>query len=177
MRNDLDLLLETSKKNMKGCHPKLQEKVLSIIRDLYCLEGVRFAVHMGLRTREQQLALYAQGRESLASVNRRRKSAGYYPISAAANKSRVTGVRFSWHNTGLAVDIVEDGDPNKAGIQWSWRSIKSYLKIGQYAKKYGLEWGGFWKSFKDYPHLQYPVPLSLRQAANLKKTQIWKYVK
>jgi hypothetical protein len=64
----------------------------------------------------------------------------------------------------LAVDLVEDGNPLKAGVQWSWQSVKNYLQIGRLAKKYDLEWGGIWKSFKDFPHVQLTRGLTLLQA-------------
>jgi len=104
---------------------------------------------MGLRTWEEQDALYAKGRTKPGE--------------------KVTKARGgeSWHNFGLAVDLVEDGDPNKAGIQWSWANNLDYLKIGKFAEQCNLEWGGFWKSFKDYPHVELTAGLSLVMARNL----------
>lgn len=173
-------LLNISYKNMAGVNPILQDKVIKIITDLYVKHNVRFAAHMGVRTLSQQQALYAQGRSSLEEVNRLRKKAGYGPITAAGNK-KVTGVQVSWHNFGVAVDLVEDGDPNKAGIQWSWASIKNYLLIGAIAKSYGLIWGGYWKSIKDYPHVELPMTVTLSEAYQTYLARgvdaVWKKIK
>ena len=38
-----------------------------------------------------------------------------------------------------------------------------FLKAGKLAKQCGLEWGGLWQSFKDYPHYQYTGGLTLKQ--------------
>lgn len=122
---------------------------------------------MGLRSWATQHALYSQGRESLEVVNSLRRTAGLAPIPEAENKRRVTKAPAgsSWHNFGLAVDLVEDGDPLKAGIQWSWASTKNYLKIGVESKKFPeIEWGGYWKSLIDYPHIEMHGSLSLATA-------------
>jgi peptidoglycan L-alanyl-D-glutamate endopeptidase CwlK len=167
-------LLDTANKNMKGVHPKMRQKVLCIIQEMY-QDGIRFSVHTGMRSYQQQAALYAQGRESLQHVNEMRRRVGYYRLSTKENRYRVTWVKFSWHNTGLAVDLVEDGS-SKRGIQWSWRNIKNFHKIGKYAKKHGLQWGGWWRK-KDWPHLQYPVKLTLKQASQLSIRKIWEHIK
>lgn len=122
---------------------------------------------MGLRTMAEQQALYAQGRQPLNVVNNLRTQAGLPPITAEENKGKVTDLRFGFHNVGLAVDLVEDGDTNKIGIQWSWKAIKDYIQLGSIAKRVGLEWGGFWKSWKDYPHVQLTGGVSEPQAKEM----------
>lgn len=152
-----------------GVHPRLKE-IAEIVIDNLAINGVYFGVHMGLRSWETQHALYSQGREDLAHVNLYRKTAGLAPIPAEENLRRVTKAPAgsSWHNFGLAVDLVEDGDPLKAGIQWSWASTVNYLKIGAESKKFSeLEYGGFWKSLKDYPHIEMHGSLSLSAARAL----------
>lgn len=104
---------------------------------------------MGLRTYEEQDALYAQGR------------------TKPGNKVTNAPGGSSWHNFGLAVDLVEDGDPNKAGVQWSWAKSADFLRIGDKAKQVGLDWGGFWKSLKDYPHVELTMGLTLEDAREL----------
>lgn len=167
-----DLLLESGNR-LKGCSPRLQSAVLHVIKDLYELEGERFVVFQGLRSKAEQDALYAQGRANLTEVNRLRRKAGLHLIGEVANRKRVTGVRRSWHNFGVAADIVHDASPGK-GISFSWKKIKAFLKIGKYARKHGLEWGGFWRSFKDYPHLQLPMSISLSEADGMASNEkIW----
>jgi len=60
-----------------------------------------------LRTIEEQAALYAQGREDIATVNALKRLAGMPPIEADTNRI-VTHARpgYSMHNFGLAFDVV-----------------------------------------------------------------------
>jgi peptidoglycan LD-endopeptidase CwlK len=135
-------MLAGSVKGLSQVHPILRQRVNQLIQTLGD-NGLYFGAFMGLRTFEEQDALYAQGRTTPGN--------------------QVTKARGgeSLHNFGLAVDLVEDGDPNKAGIQWSWANNADYIKLGKYTAQAGLEWGGFWKSFKDYPHVEITGGLSL----------------
>jgi hypothetical protein len=163
----LKLLLDISKKNMVGCHPELQRRVLELVR-LGWKNGLSFAVHMALRSWEVQRALYLQGRTTLEEVNMQRSIAGMKPIVSAENRIVTKAdAGSSWHNYGLAVDLVEDGDPTMTGIQWSWKNNFNYLKLGALGKEVGLSWGGLWKSFKDYPHFEMTGGLSLGEAKRL----------
>lgn len=56
------------------------------------------------RTMEEQFALYAQGRRSLAEVNLLRKRAGMAPITENANGHKVTWTMASRHITDLHND-------------------------------------------------------------------------
>ncbi|MCD6526312.1 MAG: M15 family metallopeptidase [Desulfuromonas sp.] len=62
---------------------------------------------------------------------------------------------FSWHQWGEAVDCfwLLDGD-----AEWSTRrqlnGINGYGNYAGIAKSMGLTAGGFWSSFKDWPHIQ-----------------------
>lgn len=146
MTNDeVQTLLDGSESALIGIYPTLRVKVLTLITNL-TNEELPFGAFMGLRTFAQQDALYAQGRTTPGK--------------------KVTNARGgeSWHNFGLAVDMVEDGDVSRAGIQWSWSDNAAYLKIGSAAMLIGLEWGGFWKALVDYPHVQLVGGLSLADA-------------
>jgi len=58
----------------------------------------------------------------------------------------------SKHLTGEAADFVVNIDG-----KWSWdyeRYKLCYTLYGEIAKYFGLEWGGDWRTFKDYPHIQ-----------------------
>lgn len=145
--DDLDAI---SKPVLDKVYPPLADRVYALIRSLY-LNGLYFGAFMGLRTWEEQDALYAQGRTDPGKIVTKAKGGQ------------------SWHNFGLAVDIVEDGDPNNAGIHWSWSNNADYLKVGTFADTIGLEWGGYWKAFKDYPHVQFTEQLTLDTACGLYK--------
>lgn len=59
---------------------------------------------------------------------------------------------FSYHNFGLAVDLVllVDGKPS-----WDFDPHgKVWQRVVTLAKGRGLDWGGDWKTFPDIPHFQ-----------------------
>lgn len=142
---ELDELLAGSQPHLANVHPELAKRVINMIT-LACQAGLNFGAFMGLRTWEEQDALYAEGRTAPGNIVTKAKGGQ------------------SSHNFGLAVDLVEDGDPNQAGIQWSWKNNVDYLKLGAIAKQANLEWAGFWKSFKDYPHVSLTLGLTMPQA-------------
>lgn len=175
-------LLEISQPKLDLVHPSLQDLVSRVITDLYNKQ-LYFAAYQSLRSMTEQTAIYAKGRESLDQVNALMEAAGLPDITEEENIV-VTTVRVSWHNFGLAVDIVEDGDPQNVGIHWSWKDNADYLTIGTVAKSYyddGLRWGGWWKSFQDYPHLELAMMCSLSEAYEIYKKNgdikdVWKQV-
>lgn len=103
-----------------------------------CLaRGAEYYATSGMRTVDEQEALYAQGRTKSGQI--------------------VTNARGgqSYHNFGIAMDWCLDKDTTRAGLQPDW-SPDAYKVLGEEAAKLGLEWGGVWK-FKDYPHVQLPL--------------------
>jgi peptidoglycan L-alanyl-D-glutamate endopeptidase CwlK len=98
-----------------------------------------------LRTFAEQDALFAQGRSKPGKVVTNAKGGQ------------------SYHNYGLAIDIVLILDKDKNGTfeTASW-DVKSdfdgdkkadWMEVVQIFKRYGFEWGGDWK-FLDLPHFQ-----------------------
>lgn len=87
-------------------------------------------VFEGYRSIERQAFLYAQGRTTPGP--------------------KITWARpgESLHGYGLAVDIVFDKEPLKAGITWTWEggyadaNGDNYDKIAAILKRQGLEWLG-----------------------------------
>jgi peptidoglycan LD-endopeptidase CwlK len=96
-------------------------------------KGIVIKLLSGLRTIEEQNALYAQGRTKPGQV-----------VTHARGGSTV-------HNTGLAFDIgvfredkfIQDSDP-------------IYDTIGELGRSLGLIWGGDWQTFPDRPHFETP---------------------
>jgi hypothetical protein len=162
-----ELLLGQSEKLLNNpliC-PLFRVKVISTVTFLLDRE-CNFAVQMAYRSPEVQEAFYYQGREDLFTVNQIRHKAGLDPILEKDNKI-ITELKFGWHNLGLAADLVEDGNLEKDGIQWSWKNVCNFTAIGQAARFSGLEWGGYWKAFKDLPHVQLTNGLPLAEAKSI----------
>jgi len=143
-------------------HPKLREDALDIYDEIIAeLNGsaiCRFAYT--LRTFAEQNALYAQGR-----------------TKAGAKVTNAKGGQ-SYHNYGLAIDIVllVDKDKNGSFESASW-DIKTdfdgdgkadWMEIVAIFKRYGFEWGGDWK-FNDAPHFQKTFGKSINELLSLHK--------
>ena len=84
-----------------------------------------------------------------------------YALGRTVPGQRVTNVdgvrKLSNHNftPARAVDVavVVHGK-----VSWS---PADYAPLGELAKRYGLVWGGSWKSFRDYPNLELPAGVVL----------------
>lgn len=154
-----DVWDSTSRARLKGLHPDVALRAERLLRDAYN-RGIRLRITFGLRTYAEQEALHAQGRLSLAQVNELRRKAGLYLLKSQAENSQVTNARpgTSWHNFGLAFDVVEIKDGKAL-----WENPRWPL-IGSMGKAQGLKWGGDWTKFKDLPHFEYnPGGLSLAE--------------
>lgn len=139
-----------------------------------------FYLFMGLRTFEDQDELYAQGRTSPGPPCKHKGDIAPRPIGFCSVHPlglTVTNARGgdSWHCYALAGDYVLDGQISKPGIQWSWDTRadinadgrNDWLQMGELAEQYGLEWGGRWKRFPDFPHVQNRYGLTLTEAKEL----------
>lgn len=118
--------------------------------------GVGVVVTSTLRTEAEQAALYAQGREPLEDVNKKRAVAGMRLLAPAENKYTVTnadGVKHkSNHQGGMALDVVPEYDGRPV---WPPAHDERWAQIAGVFKQYGFEWGGDWKDFPDLPHYQW----------------------
>jgi peptidoglycan L-alanyl-D-glutamate endopeptidase CwlK len=106
-------------------------------------------VTQGLRISAEQHALFAQGRMSLDDVNALRLAVQWAPLAAADNK-KVTNAApgYSWHEFGLAVDVV----PFESGGQADWNETHPvWMEIVNKGQELGLKSGISWK---DEPHFQ-----------------------
>jgi len=116
-------------------HPEVQQRAAKFVNEVKEeLDIPLLRVSDGLRTFAEQDALYAQGRTAPGKV--------------------VTGAKGgqSYHNYGLAIDIVEikNGEPNYD---------IDYDAIAVIGEKYGFEWGGNFTDLDDRPHFQYTAGL------------------
>ena len=109
---------------IESLHPQIKEDVKNFILEAQ-KEGIYLRVTDGIRTVEEQNDVYQRGNSTVKG--------GY-----------------SYHNYGLAFDVVEIKDGKALWDNDNWD------KIGELGKKYGFEWGGDWESFVDKPHFQKP---------------------
>lgn len=128
--------------------------------DLWVHAGIAVLVTQGLRTWAEQDSLYAKGRTRPGGI--------------------VTNARGgqSWHNFGLAFDIIVLDALGKADWNTGHPCWTAAAAIG---KSVGLEWGGDWKKLKDLPHYQYPGGLALPECRTLFEqgglTAVWARVR
>lgn len=123
-------------------------------------EGIDLRVVSAYRGHAEQDRLFAKGR--------------------SAPGQRVTNARGgqSWHNFGLAADLAPF---IKGRISWDEKEF-DWQSIGRWAKAADLEWGGNWKSFKDRPHVQLTLGLSISDAQRLYNQHlrtlkgVWEYI-
>jgi peptidoglycan L-alanyl-D-glutamate endopeptidase CwlK len=134
-----------SEQRLEKVHPALSARVCAMMERL-AQSKVSILITQGLRTWEEQDALFAKGRTT--------PPIGHEHIVTNAKGGQ------SYHNFGLAVDIVlldALGKPNWDTEHAGWREA---ARVG---KSLGLEWGGDWSAFPDIPHYQYTnhLPLAL----------------
>ncbi|MBX9597217.1 MAG: M15 family metallopeptidase [Burkholderiales bacterium] len=127
-------------RKIEDLNPKLQELCRQFIEECR-LAGIEIAITSTYRDNEYQDYLYAKGRTDKTS-------------------KIVTNARGgdSIHNYRLAFDFVplQDGKPE-------WSDIDLFKQCGAVAMLIGLEWGGEWVHFKDYPHCQYLNGITLTE--------------
>jgi len=139
-------------------HPKVRKEARQIYDEIcQALTGraiCRFA--FTFRTIAEQDAIYAQGRTKPGKIVTRARG-GY-----------------SWHNYGLAVDIVlihdVDGDGDYDRAVWDVKTdfdgdkISDWMEVVAIFKQYGWDWGGDWgRDISDPPHFQKTFGYSVRQ--------------
>jgi peptidoglycan L-alanyl-D-glutamate endopeptidase CwlK len=130
---------------LKGVHPDLVDKVLRIISAMSTL-GYPMMVTDGLRTVQQQQALYAQGRTKpgkiVTYVDGIRKRSNHQ----AKNDGFGHAV-----DCCFLVDLDGDGPDDP-----SWAETHPWALYGAMAHALGLVWGGSWTTLVDRPHVELP---------------------
>lgn len=148
-----------SKKNVPvptDLHPVVKENA-EILIEKARNQGIEMVITDGFRSFKEQDALYEKGRTTEGSI--------------------VTYVRGgeSYHNFGLAIDFALK---NGAGeIIWDLEfdgnanGESDWLEVVSIAKELGFQWGGDWRHFKDYPHLEMNFGLSIRELQRGKRPE------
>jgi len=134
-----------SAKRLTLVHPVLGDKILTLSNQT----SFPFGVTQGLRTYAEQHALFAQGRLSLMDVNQLRQDVGWALIDLEQNVVVTNADEgLSWHNFGLAVDLV----PYELDGEADWNSSHPcWAELIEKGTELGLTNG---KSWKDEPHFE-----------------------
>ena len=143
-----------SLQRIKTLHPLIREDALRTLEEAFKL-GIIVRITQALRSWAEQDELYSLGRgDSIAKI-----------VTNARGGS-------SWHNYGLAWDFCLLNSYDKS-IVWN-RNIDlngdlkpDWMQVVECAKANGFEWGGDWKSFKDYPHFEKTFDLTIEEAKSL----------
>jgi peptidoglycan L-alanyl-D-glutamate endopeptidase CwlK len=114
--------------------------------------GVDVLVTCTYRSDAEQAALYIQGRAPLAVVNDLRAKVGLSAIAEEENGRKVTNARpgQSFHARRMAIDVA----PIIAGKPVWNPEHPVWQTVGKIGRSCGLEWGGDWTHFREYPHFQ-----------------------
>ncbi|PLR78494.1 peptidase M15 [Bacillus sp. V3-13] len=127
-------------------HPLVEDKTNELVAVMADV-GITVVITEGFRSIEEQDALYEKGRTAEGDIVTHAKGGE------------------SFHNFGLAVDFAlktPDG-----GVIWDMEydgngnAKADWMEVVKAAKKLGFEWGGDWQHFKDYPHLQMSLGLTI----------------
>jgi peptidoglycan L-alanyl-D-glutamate endopeptidase CwlK len=132
--------------NLDGLNPIVRQATEELIRRCKA-KGIDILITQAYRSKEEQDALYAQGRTKPGKI-----------VTYAKGGD-------SYHNYGLAIDFCLLVDGKKAS--WDMNAdlnhdkISDWMEVVAEAKKLGFAWGGDWKTFKDYSHFEMTFGLSI----------------
>ena len=141
---------------VKFLHPNIRDEVSELIGKIE-VNNPKFIVRIvqGLRTIEEQNALWAQGRTISGNI-----------VTNAKGGS-------SYHNYGLAIDFAlvydKDNDGHYESLSWDTNldfdkdGVKDWQEVVSIFKVNGYEWGGSWHKIVDNPQLQKTFGYSVKQ--------------
>lgn len=121
-----------SKEKLLGVHPDL----VLVCNEAIKISPIDFAIVQGVRTQEYQDMLYAQGR--------------------TAPGKKVTWTRNSRHIGGFAIDFAAVVDSKISWDERHYPVIADAFKEAARRVSVPIEWGGDWKSKKDWGHIELP---------------------
>lgn len=116
-------------RDLNALRPDVRVNVKKLL-ELCSAQGLKVLITQTVRDDEYQAYLYAQGRTRPGVI---------------VTNSRTT----TFHGRGLAVDFCQ----NIKGHEYD--AVGFFANVATIAKGIGFSWGGDWKTFVDYPHLQW----------------------
>lgn len=146
-----------TKERIALLHPLVREEMTAIITE--CNKALtsraKIRITQSLRTFEEQDALYAVGRTK--------------PGKKVTNAKGGQSI----HNYGFAVDIclIIDGKTASWNTTKDWDNdqIADWYECVKIFAKFGWDWGGNWKTFKDLPHFDKRGYNDWKKLAKLKR--------
>jgi hypothetical protein len=148
-------MTERSKKMIGLLKPEARQRFTEMCGILdETLGDDAYIIFEGVRTGVVQAAYFAQGRESLESVNEKRKAAGLYLLTLEKQNYKITWTMKSKHLEGLAMDILPatpDGQPT-----WDLAHYRRQFEmIRDAGREAGLVCGADWpEAQRDWPHYE-----------------------
>lgn len=136
----MNVFSNRSKSNLIGIHPDLVRLMNKAIKNC----PIDFTITDGIRTTVQQQELYAQGRTKPGAV-----------VTNTDGIRKKSNHQIKADGYGYAVDLypyyngkVHVNDVNNLKV------IANHIKSVAEKMDISIQWGGDWKSFKDYPHFE-----------------------
>jgi peptidoglycan L-alanyl-D-glutamate endopeptidase CwlK len=128
---------DRDRQRLAGVSPILIERLDRVLVAMAAL-GFPMMPTDGLRTVEQQRALYAQGRSAPGPI-----------VTYADGVEKKSNHQAHTDGMGHAVDccFLIDGKP-------SWDAHLPWKVYGAAAEALGLKWGGHWDRLSDLPHVE-----------------------
>lgn len=136
----------TADRKWNQIDPDLQQRVLAIYEVMRRQYGYEMVLIEGYRSPERQAELMAGGKATRA------------------------GAWQSCHQYGLGVDSAPIRDGR---LQWDMEdpwTRRGYFLYGELAEQAGLDWGGNWRSIKDYVHVE--ATAQCKAARNAKRDEL-----
>ena len=133
-----------SLEKLKGVHPRLVE----FFQELIKIADDDFSIVEGVRTLETQQEYYSWGRTKFVNKWGEKVTKPVTQIDGIVKKSKH---QIQVDGYSHAVDIAFVGRSKEERYDLNkFKRLRE--KAGPLMQKYGVAWGGDWKSFKDYPH-------------------------
>jgi peptidoglycan LD-endopeptidase CwlK len=132
-------------------HPVVKERSDQLVQQAAKI-GIVVLITDGFRSIEEQNTIYEQGRTTEGNIVTNAKGGE------------------SYHNYGLAIDFALETP--SGDVIWDRQYDRNqngkadWSEVVKIAKSLGFEWGGDWKDFKDYPHLQMDFGLTIADLQN-----------
>ncbi|MGI2328781.1 M15 family metallopeptidase [Planococcus sp. YIM B11945] len=149
MQNELEFKEELeSRPPPSELHPIVAKKQDELVAEAAKI-GIAVVITDDFRSNEEQNNLHRQGRTTEGNV-----------VTHAEGGE-------SYHNYGLAIDYALRLDNND--VVWdierddNGNGKADWFEVADIGKKLGFSWGGDWRRFKDYPHLEMNFGLSISE--------------